>query len=53
VFTDMHVTGTPTIGNNGYPDHCIGGAGNLTLSAQEKALAFMFFDIASCVGGIF
>ncbi|HEU0030062.1 MAG TPA: carboxypeptidase-like regulatory domain-containing protein [Kofleriaceae bacterium] len=52
VFTDMHVTGTSTVGNP-YPDSCPGGAGNLTLTPQEKALAFMFFDIASCVGGIF
>jgi hypothetical protein len=52
VFTDMHVTGTPPLQNGDYPDHCIGGASNLTLTPQEKALAFMFFDIASCVGVI-
>jgi hypothetical protein len=47
VFSDMHVssgssskTGTP------YPNGCA----NLPLSAQEMALAFIFFDISSCVG---
>jgi hypothetical protein len=47
VFSDMHVSadssskaGTP------YP----GGCSSQPLSAQEKALAFIFFDIASCVG---
>lgn len=52
VFSDMHVTGTSNVGTP-YPDSCPGGAGNLTLTPQEKALAFMFFDIASCVGGLF
>jgi hypothetical protein len=52
VFTDMHVSGTIVRGEN-YPDSCVGGATNLDLSPQEKALAFMFFDIASCVGPIF
>jgi len=51
VFTDMHVSGQ--IQGGDYPDSCVGGAGNLTLTPQEKALAFMFFDIAGCVGGIF
>ena len=44
----MHVSGGP--GGGDYPDSCQGG---LTLSPQEKALAFMFFDISSCVGSIF
>jgi hypothetical protein len=49
VFTDMHVSGSP--GQlDPYPDHCVGGN---DLTPQEKALAFMFFDIASCVGTIF
>jgi len=52
VFTDMHVTGTSNVGNP-FPNSCPGGATNMTLTPQEKALAFMFFDIASCVGGIF
>ena len=47
VFSDMHVSGGPS-GSN-YPTSC--GA-TLTLSPQEKALAFMFFDIASCVSNI-
>ena len=49
VFSDMHVSGGP-MANMDYPDSCGGG---LTLSPQEKALAFMFFDISSCVGSIF
>jgi len=49
VFSDMHVSGTTdTVG--GYPDSC---GSSLDMTPQEKALAFMFFDIASCVGVIF
>jgi hypothetical protein len=48
VFSDMHVSGGPGAGD--YPDSCGGG---LTLTPQEKALAFMFFDISSCVGSLF
>ncbi len=51
VFTDMHVSGSRMSGD--FPNSCVGGASNLSLTPQEKALAFMFFDIASCVGGIF
>jgi len=51
VFTGMHVSGTG--GNGDFPDNCVGGATNLDMTPQEKALAFMFFDIASCVGGLF
>ena len=46
VFSDMHVSGGPDL-SKAYPLSC--GAAN-ALSAQEKALAFMFFDISSCVG---
>jgi hypothetical protein len=51
VFTDMHVSGTRNSGD--YPNSCVPNATDLTLTAQEKALAFMFFDIAGCVGQIF
>jgi hypothetical protein len=44
VFSDMHVSGSSGTGD--YPDSC----GSNELTPQEKALAFMFFDIASCVG---
>lgn len=49
VYTDMHVSGNP--GGNPFPGTACGN--NTNLSEQEKALAFMFFDIASCVGGLF
>ncbi len=47
VMSDMHVSGSGTSGT--FPGSC--GAGG-ALSPQEKALAFMFFDIAGCVGEI-
>jgi hypothetical protein len=55
VFSDMHVssgsTSKPTtvsLPGTPYPNGC-----SITpLSAQEKALAFIFFDISSCVGGL-
>jgi len=49
VFSDMHVaSGSTSSSSEGFPGGCSAG----TLSAQEKALAFMFFDVASCVGTI-
>lgn len=47
VFSDMHVSGIA--GEGVYPDSC---GTSTELTPQEKALAFMFFDIASCVGVI-
>jgi hypothetical protein len=51
VFSDMHVSADST-SNTGstFPSGC---SANSALTPQEKALAFMFFDIASCVGQIF
>jgi hypothetical protein len=50
VFSDMHVSSGSTSPAGGtYPTSC----SNSPLSAQEKALAFIFFDISSCVGSIF
>jgi hypothetical protein len=56
VFSDMHVSsGSTSSSANPYPGTGVGGNGCSTapLTPQEKALAFMFFDIASCVGSIF
>ena len=50
VFSDMHVSADSTSApGTPYPNGCSTGG----LTAQEKALSFMFFDIASCVGSIF
>ncbi|HSS40628.1 MAG TPA: carboxypeptidase regulatory-like domain-containing protein, partial [Polyangia bacterium] len=49
VFTDVHVGtggGSSAPGAPGFPSLC---STNLTMSAQEKALEFMFFDLSSCV----
>ena len=46
VFSDMHVSGDSTSDpHDAYPTTC----STQPLTPQEKALAFMFFDIESCV----
>ncbi|HEY4180438.1 MAG TPA: hypothetical protein VGM90_26525 [Kofleriaceae bacterium] len=50
VFSDMHVSkGSSSSAGTGWP----GGCSADPLTPQEKALAFIFFDISSCVGPIF
>jgi hypothetical protein len=47
LFSDMHVaSGSSSKAITPYPAGC----STAPLSAQEKALAFIFFDISSCVG---
>lgn len=46
VFTNFHVSASAVCNSNkGFPDRCCAGS----LSAQEKALEFMLFDVTSCV----
>ncbi|MGE3460139.1 MAG: carboxypeptidase-like regulatory domain-containing protein, partial [Kofleriaceae bacterium] len=50
VFSDMHVSS----GSSSKPDTPFpGGCSASPMSPQEKALAFIFFDIATCLGPIF
>jgi hypothetical protein len=47
VFSDMHVSGNSSSSSaTPFPGGCSAAA----LTPQEKALAFIFFDISSCVG---
>jgi hypothetical protein len=49
VFSDMHVaSGSTSSSFTPFPDGCSA----TPMSPQEKALAFMLFDIATCVGPI-
>jgi hypothetical protein len=49
VFSDMHVASGSTSSSSGFPAGCSASP----MTAQEKALSFMMFDIATCVGPIF
>ena len=51
VFSDMHVSSSGGSSSPSTPFPM--GCQNTPMTPQEKALAFMFFDIASCVGPIF
>jgi hypothetical protein len=45
VFSDFHVTTGTHLGKT-FPSHC---GGSMALTPQEKVLAFMLFDLASCI----
>jgi hypothetical protein len=45
VFSDFHVTTNALTDAGIFPASCVGGA----LTAQEKALVFMLFDVSSCI----
>jgi hypothetical protein len=46
IYSDLHVAGDPSAVDTPPPP---AGCGTGPLSAQEKALEFMFFDLSSCV----
>ncbi|MCX5745595.1 MAG: carboxypeptidase regulatory-like domain-containing protein [Proteobacteria bacterium] len=48
VFSDMHVNGLDVSITTPFPNGC----STDPLTPQEKALAFIFFDISSCVGPV-
>jgi hypothetical protein len=47
VFSDMHVA-SDSSSSGRFPNGC----SSSPMTAQEKAIAFMFFDISSCIGPI-
>jgi hypothetical protein len=50
VFSDMHVaSGSSSSSGTAFPNGCSSDP----MTPQEKALAFMFFDISTCVGPLF
>ena len=52
MFTDIHVSAAS--GDSSHPETPFpGGCTSTTLSPQEKALEFIFFDLASCVQNVF
>lgn len=49
VFSDMHVaSGSSSNAGDPFPSGC----SSAPMTPQEKALSFMFFDIASCIGPV-
>jgi hypothetical protein len=48
LFSDFHVTTNSTTTDKVFPTYC----DNNPLTAQEKVLAFMLFDLASCVSSV-
>ena len=60
VFSDIHVSGGPQMNQPGVAADYANGGGNIApagcamhpLTAQEKALEFMLFDLSSCLQSV-
>lgn len=45
IFSDFHVSGDTSTSTTNFPNECVSS----TFTAQEKVLAYMLFDLTSCI----